>query len=44
VHVPQTAMGEAAVRLALDLQKGKSVQPRQMPVEIIVRSSTVKKG
>jgi len=42
VRVPQMEMGEAAVRLALDLQKGETVQPRQLPVEIIVRSSTVK--
>src|SRR5471032_72216 len=40
VRVPQTEMGETAVRLALDLQKGHAVQPRQLPVEIIVRSST----
>lgn len=44
VRVPQTEMGEMAVRLALDLQKGKPVQPRQMPVEITVRSSTKKKA
>jgi LacI family transcriptional regulator len=44
VRVPQTEMGETAVRLALDLQKGKSAPPRQLPVEIIVRSSTKKKG
>jgi DNA-binding LacI/PurR family transcriptional regulator len=37
-------MGEAAVRLAIDLQKGNPAQPRQLPVEIIVRSSTAKKG
>lgn len=42
VRVPQMAMGETALRLALDLQKGEPVQPRQLPVEIIVRSSTVK--
>lgn len=42
VRVPQIEMGEAAVRLALDLQKGEAVQPRQLPVEIIVRSSTAK--
>jgi DNA-binding LacI/PurR family transcriptional regulator len=40
VRVPQTEMGETAVRLAIELQKGKPVQPRQLPVEIIVRSST----
>src|SRR5271170_1833846 len=39
VRVPQMEMGEAAVRLALELQKGSPVQPRQLPVEIIVRSS-----
>jgi DNA-binding LacI/PurR family transcriptional regulator len=43
VRVPQTEMGETAVRLALDLQKGKAVQPRSLPVEIIVRESTRKK-
>jgi LacI family transcriptional regulator len=43
VRVPQTAMGETAVRLALELQKGNSVRPRQLPVEIIVRSSTGRK-
>lgn len=43
VHVPQREMGEAAVRLALDLQKGETVQPRQLPVEITVRASTGKK-
>jgi LacI family transcriptional regulator len=44
VRVPQMEMGEAAVRLALDLQKGNSVQPRQLPVDIVVRSSTVKRA
>jgi DNA-binding LacI/PurR family transcriptional regulator len=43
VRVPQTEMGETALRLALDLQKGKTVQPRTLPVEIIVRESTAKK-
>src|ERR1700677_4864861 len=33
VRVPQMEMGETAVRLALDLQKGKSAPPRQLPVE-----------
>ncbi len=42
VRVPQMEMGEAALRLALDLQKSQPVQPRQLPVEIIVRSSTAK--
>jgi DNA-binding LacI/PurR family transcriptional regulator len=43
VRVPQTEMGETALRLALELQKGKTVQPRSLPVEIIVRESTGKK-
>jgi DNA-binding LacI/PurR family transcriptional regulator len=43
VHIPQIEMGEAAIRLALELQKGKPVQPRQLPVEITVRLSTAKK-
>jgi DNA-binding LacI/PurR family transcriptional regulator len=43
VRVPQMEMGETAVRLALDLQKGEPVQPRHLPVEIIVRASTLKK-
>jgi len=43
VRVPQTEMGEAAVRLALELRKGHAVPPRQMPVEIIVRASTARK-
>jgi DNA-binding LacI/PurR family transcriptional regulator len=37
-------MGETAVRLAIELQKGNSVQPRHLPVEIIVRASTKKKA
>ena len=44
VRVPQMEMGETAVRLALDLQKGSPVEPRQLPVEITIRSSTRKKG
>ena len=44
VRVPQTALGETAVRLALELQKGKPVEPRSLPVEIIVRASTAKKA
>jgi len=44
VRVPQTEMGETAVRLALELQRGKTVQPRALPVEIIVRESTRKRG
>jgi DNA-binding LacI/PurR family transcriptional regulator len=43
IRVPQMEIGEAAVRLAIDLQKGATVQPRQLPVEIIVRSSTARK-
>ncbi len=42
VRVPLTEMGETALRLALDLQKGIAVQPRHLPVEIIIRSSTRK--
>jgi DNA-binding LacI/PurR family transcriptional regulator len=42
VRVPQAEMGETALRLALELQKGEPVQPRQLPVEIIVRASTAK--
>jgi LacI family transcriptional regulator len=40
IRVPQTEMGETAVRLALEMQKGHGVRPRQLPVEIIIRSST----
>jgi len=43
VRIPQTEMGEIAVRLALEMQRGKPVQPRSLPVEIIVRESTGKK-
>jgi DNA-binding LacI/PurR family transcriptional regulator len=43
IRVPQVEIGETAVRLAMDLRKGVTVQPRQLPVEIIVRSSTVRK-
>ncbi len=43
VRVPQTEMGEKAVRLAIELQRGKAVQPRTLPVELIVRESTRKK-
>ncbi|HUB67143.1 MAG TPA: LacI family DNA-binding transcriptional regulator [Candidatus Methylacidiphilales bacterium] len=41
VRAPQTEMGEAALRLAMELRKGRPVEPRQLPVEIIIRSSTV---
>jgi DNA-binding LacI/PurR family transcriptional regulator len=40
VRIPQTEMGETAVRLAIEMQKGARVQPRRLPVEIIVRMST----
>jgi len=43
VRVPQTEMGEAALRLAIEMQKGHPVQPRQLPVEIIIRQSTAKR-
>ena len=42
MRVPQVEMGEAALRLALELQKGAAVEPRILPVEIIVRASTAK--
>jgi LacI family transcriptional regulator len=44
VRVPQTEMGETALRLAMELQKGGVVQPRQLPVEIIVRASTARRS
>jgi LacI family transcriptional regulator len=44
IRIPQTEMGEVALRLALEIQKGPPVQPRQLPVEIIVRESTKKLG
>jgi LacI family transcriptional regulator len=40
VRVPLVEMGEAALRLAVDLQTGRKVEPRVLPVEIIVRAST----
>jgi DNA-binding LacI/PurR family transcriptional regulator len=43
VRVAQTEMGEKAVRLALEMQRGKPAQPRILPVEIIVRASTAKR-
>ena len=43
VRVAQTEMGEKALRLALEMQRGKTVQPRVLPVEIIVRESTRKR-
>jgi LacI family transcriptional regulator len=42
IRMPQVEMGEAALRLALELQKGAAVAPRVLPVEIIVRGSTAK--
>ncbi len=44
VRVPQKEMGETALRLALEMQKSGPVKPRQLPVEIIVRSSTAQKA
>jgi LacI family transcriptional regulator len=44
IRIPQTEMGEVALRLALEIQKGQPVKPRQLPVEIIVRESTKKLG
>ena len=44
VRVAQAEMGEKAVRLALEMQRGKTVEPRILPVEIIVRESTRKRG
>jgi LacI family transcriptional regulator len=44
VRVAQTEMGEKALRLALEMQRGKTVQPRILPVEITVRESTKKVG
>lgn len=44
VRAPQMEIGETAVRLAIELQKGAPVQPRHLPVEIIVRGSTKKKA
>jgi len=43
IRVPQTTMGETAVRLAMDMQKGEKVESRKLPVEITVRGSTKKK-
>lgn len=40
LRIPQTEMGEIALRLALEMQKGNRVVPRQLPVEIMVRQST----
>jgi LacI family transcriptional regulator len=40
IRVPRVEMGEAALRLALDLRKGGPVEPRVLPVEIIIRQST----
>jgi DNA-binding LacI/PurR family transcriptional regulator len=43
IRVPQTEMGEAALRLAFELRKGEAVAPRVLPVEIMVRGSTGKR-
>ena len=43
IRVPRIEMGEVALRLALDLGKNETVEPRQLPVEIIVRASTRKR-
>ncbi len=40
IRVPQTEIGETAVRLALEMLKGRTVQPRSLPVEIIPRATT----
>jgi len=42
IRIPQTEMGETALRLAFDLKKEEPVQPRIFPVEIIVRGSAAK--
>ena len=42
IRVPKTEMGEVALRLVRDLQADKPVEPRTLPVEIIVRESTAK--
>jgi DNA-binding LacI/PurR family transcriptional regulator len=44
IRVPQMEIGETAVRLAIEMQKGESVAPRKLPVEITVRGSTKKKA
>jgi LacI family transcriptional regulator len=43
IRAPRVEMGEIALRLALDLGKNETVEPRQLPVEIIVRASTRKR-
>jgi len=43
VQVAQTEMGERGMRLALEMSRGKPVQPRILPVEILVRESTKKR-
>jgi DNA-binding LacI/PurR family transcriptional regulator len=40
IRAPKTEMGEAALRLARELQSNATVEPRELPVEIIVRAST----
>ncbi len=43
IRSPQAEMGGAALRLALELQKGATVAPRTLPVEFIKRASTAKR-
>jgi LacI family transcriptional regulator len=40
IRVPKTEMGEAALRLARELQADKPVEPRTLPVGLSVRAST----
>jgi LacI family transcriptional regulator len=40
IRVPQVEMGETALRLACELRSNPAVEPRELPVEIIVRAST----
>ena len=42
IRIPQIEMGEAALRLALELQKGVTVVPRVLPVEFIKRASAAR--
>ena len=44
LSVPQIEMGTAAVQMALQLCRGDKVRPRQMPVELVVRTSTARKS
>jgi LacI family transcriptional regulator len=40
LRIPHTDMGSAAVHQLINLCEGKKVQPRQLPVELIIRTST----